>query len=701
MADRLAIISKAVFEVDSKGAAVGQVLPLDKYVSTNKALEPLRAGGRLFLVTVRPPDERLWLVAVLESPRHDGKAWVAKRNVRPIADVSHLRGSIRFTSNSGISATKGAMGMSLQTPRELTPADVGLLGGASSDAAPSKTVEPKAPAEKPAKEASVPPSKMVASKAPAEKPAKNRADVAAMLKTERWADALEALLKRWQDDRAPELAGLIEAVSSKLPTPKSWRLSAADAASTNLVAFLSTLTDGKFADSLQRIQQLEKLPADPRVASALTRLIVTPPFTAQSSREFWSSLYEQLGDRHADPRTLATVRPLVADYLSTFGATKMGEAMQRRAGALVATLTGRFPSTPAADVASLVALVPAEQAPAPKKTSKGGKTLEDLLAAVYENPDDDGVREVYADALLEQGDPRGEFIVLQFRRHRGETLTPAELKQEAALQKKHAKAWLGPLYDVLHTTHLEFRRGFLYGAQIRPVAKALPAARNHPAWSTLRELNMSTGGTNERGASLVIQPNARHVRVMTDVVYHVLDELAASTMDRVLEVLEIGWLPLGRQAEQGNPVPERAWAATLTGKAFPKLRELHLGYEAMYDPEALSGLWSSPLVRQLEAVRCSVYGLDKPDALKLLSRASKKLRVELDFGPVVLATNGDGGLAVSAKESRREVDQEWPRIVAALDPAIWKTVTVAPGALGDAQLSALAKRLPKATITAG
>ncbi len=698
MADLLAIISKAVFEVDSKGAALGQVLPLDKYVSTNKALEPLRAGGRLFLVTVRPPDERLWLVAVLESPKHDGTAWVAKRNVRPIADVSHLRGSIRFTSNSGISATKGAMGMSLQTPRELTAQDVGLLlGSASADAAPSTTVEPKAPAEK---NGAVPASKAVASKAPAEKPAKKGADVAALLKAERWADALEVLLRLWQDDRAPELADLIERLSSRLPAPKSWRLSSADAASTNLVAFLGTLTDGKFADSLQRIQELEKLRADPRVASALTRLIVTPPFTAQSSREFWSSLYEQLGDRHADPRTLATVRPLVSEYLSTFGATKMGEAMQRRAGALVATLTERFPSPPAADVAALLALVPAEKAAAPKKTTLGGKTLEDLLAAVYENPDDDGVREVYADALLELGDSRGEFIVLQFRRHRGETLTPAELKQEAALQKKHVKEWLGPLYDVLYTTHLEFRRGFLHAAQIRPVAKALPAARNHPAWSTLRELNMSTGGTNERGASLVIQPNARHVRVMTAVTFQVLDELAASTdVDRALEVLGISWLPLGRDADE-DPVPSRAWAATLTGKAFPKLRELHLGREAVGNPEAVSGLWSSPLGRRLELVRLSAWSLDKADALQFLSHASKRLRVELDFDPLMLGSNGNGTLIVSAEEPLGGDDQAWTRIVAALDPATWKTVTITGGALTASQRSALEKRLPKATITA-
>lgn len=697
MADLLAIISKAVFEVDSRGAAVGQVLPLDRYVSTNKALEPLRAGGRLFLVTVRPPDERLWLVAVLESPKHDGKAWVAKRNARPIADVSHLRGSIRFASNTGISATKGAMGMSLQTPRELTAQDVGLLlGAASPEAAPVKTVEPKAPTEKPAKKDAVPPSKTVASKAPAPKPVKNGADVAGSLKAGRWADALEALLRRWQEERAPELADLIERVSSKLPTPKSWRLSPTDAASTNLVAFLGTLTEGKFADSLQRIQQLEKLPPDPRVAAALTRLIVTPPFTAQSSRAFWSSLYEQLGDRHADPRTLATIRPLVADYLSTFGKTKMGEAMQRRAGALVTTLTQRFPSTPASDVAALLTLVPAEKAPEAKKTSKGGKTLEDLLAAVYENPDDDGVREVYADALLEAGDPRGEFIVLQFRRHRGDTLSAAELKHEAALQKKHVKEWLGPLYDVLHTTHLEFRRGFLHAAQIRPVAKALPAARNHPAWATLRELNMSTGGTNERGASLVIQPNARHVRVMTDVVYHVLDELAASTeVDRALEVLEISWLPLGH-----DPVADRAWAMTLTGKAFPKLRSLRLGYEAVDDLGPLSGLWTSPLVRQLEVVRLEAQRVAERESLAVLSsQASKRLRVELDFGPLVLASNGSGRLDLRAESSRTGVDQVWPLVVAALDPGTWKTVTVASGALTDEQRSLLEKRLAKATIT--
>ncbi len=705
MSDLLAIVSKAVFEADNRNASVGQVLAIDRYVSTNKALEPLRGGGRLFLVTVRPPDEQLWLVAVLESPKHDGKAWVAKANTRPIANISSLRGSIRFTSDTGISATKGALGMSLQTPRQLTDEDVAMMLGSAPAPASAKKMAaaPVAPkkAAPPKKEAA--PSK-AAPPSPTPPPPPKKAsgdDGSKQLSSGKWANALEPLLARWKDERAPELAELIERVSSQLAPPKSWQLERADAAKFDLVAFLSTLTDGKFADSLSRIQKLEKLGPDPRVAAALTRLIVTPPFTAQSSREFWSSLYEQLSDRHADPRTLDALKPLAKDYQATFGRTKMGEAMERRVQALVKTLSERFATVPHADVTKQLALLPAAKAAPTGPKTKSGQSLEELLAAVYERPDDDGVREVYADALLEVGDPRGEFMTLQLRRARGETLTPTEVKQEAALQKKHVKEWLGPLYDVLYTTHLEFRRGFLYAAQIRPVGKAIPAARNHPAWSTVRELNMSTGGTNERGASLILQPNARRIRVLTNIVYLVLDELAASPGDgRELEVLDLSWLPIG-EGGGGDyaEVSQRAWKATLTGKAFPKLRELRFGYEASGNLEALEALWTSPLVKRLERVQffSQTYGASKRFALAA-NRCSKQLTVQLDFGPFLCVVTPGGRLEVQALESRRPADKTWDELVVQLDPAVWKHVTVAAGVLTEPQLAALRKRLPKADV---
>jgi hypothetical protein len=145
VADILAIVSKAVFERDARvggeALALGQVWSVDRYASSHKALEPLRDGGRVFLVTVRPPDEKLWLVGVIESPKHDGSAWVAPSANRVAAvDISALRKTIVFESGKGMSQEKGALGMSLQTPRALAADDVTqLLAAAGVSAAPPVT----------------------------------------------------------------------------------------------------------------------------------------------------------------------------------------------------------------------------------------------------------------------------------------------------------------------------------------------------------------------------------------------------------------------------------------------------------------------------------------------------------------------------------------------------------------------------------
>jgi hypothetical protein len=135
MPDVLAIVSKAIFERDArvggKVAGVGDVVPMDRYVSKNKGLSPVAEGGALFLVTVRPPDESLWLVAILEAPKFDGEQWVSAPNTAAIADIGALKSQITFANGSGISAKKGALGMSLQTPRVLSDADVALLRAAA------------------------------------------------------------------------------------------------------------------------------------------------------------------------------------------------------------------------------------------------------------------------------------------------------------------------------------------------------------------------------------------------------------------------------------------------------------------------------------------------------------------------------------------------------------------------------------------
>ncbi|MDI1450183.1 hypothetical protein [Polyangium sp. 6x1] len=148
MPDVLAIVSKAVFEKEAGGRKPGKVWPIDTYHSQSKALAPLASGGRLFLVTVRPPADTLWLVAVLENPQNNGKGWRSGRNRVPIHDISSLVPRIQFANGKGITASPGTLGMSLQTPRLLDAPSAALLFGAawSSGVAPAVNVTKHDPA---------------------------------------------------------------------------------------------------------------------------------------------------------------------------------------------------------------------------------------------------------------------------------------------------------------------------------------------------------------------------------------------------------------------------------------------------------------------------------------------------------------------------------------------------------------------------
>ena len=124
----LAIVSKALFDkMVAKDVQLGTVVTTDRYTSSHKAFEGLGDKDAIFLVTVRPPDEKLWLVGILEAPKRKQTAWVAAANTAPLCDVTSAIGKLAFESGAGLKAKKGALGMSLQTPRVLAPADVKLL----------------------------------------------------------------------------------------------------------------------------------------------------------------------------------------------------------------------------------------------------------------------------------------------------------------------------------------------------------------------------------------------------------------------------------------------------------------------------------------------------------------------------------------------------------------------------------------------
>jgi uncharacterized protein (TIGR02996 family) len=98
---------------------------------------------------------------------------------------------------------------------------------------------------------------------------------------------------------------------------------------------------------------------------------------------------------------------------------------------------------------------------------------ESLERALVENPEDLAAHSAYADYLMEQSDPRGEFIQVQLaledaRRSPSER---AELeRREKDLLKQNGRRWLGDLGRFLHGRkwsgpdkpyHYQFRRGWL------------------------------------------------------------------------------------------------------------------------------------------------------------------------------------------------------------------------------------------------
>jgi hypothetical protein len=150
VASVFAVVSKKVFEsearIGGKVIGLGAIWATSKYKSTQPALKPLASGGHLFLVTVRPPSEALWLIAVLRDVKGVKDGWEAKANTTPVIDITSLKSKIHFASGSGITAAKGKLGMSLQMPRELAAADIAVLLAAAGGAVPAAAPASSAPA---------------------------------------------------------------------------------------------------------------------------------------------------------------------------------------------------------------------------------------------------------------------------------------------------------------------------------------------------------------------------------------------------------------------------------------------------------------------------------------------------------------------------------------------------------------------------
>ncbi|MFO0599855.1 MAG: TIGR02996 domain-containing protein [Myxococcaceae bacterium] len=385
---------------------------------------------------------------------------------------------------------------------------------------------------------------------------------------------------------------------------------------------------GKSALAVERIHVLAKR-NDPRLITALVRMLEAPPWRANSAMPFFRATCEVLG-ACPDRQVRADLLDLASRYAgiveTTVGAT-IAALLKRTANGLDEVKPGPLPAAHQRLLEELESeFAPELQSQRRATSAKSSHAQSDdaLLAAIYERPDDDGPRTVFADTLTERGDVRGEFISLQLARARGD-VTAERIARERVLAgdlKQRARFCL-PLSqggDCLPW------RGFAHDVKVH--ARSAKTVVGLPAWRTV-EVVRDVGVVTQKVAHALLFHE--HLRDLKEV-----HGLSADLIDSFPD----GPLPWVGASFQGMPRVDQQRRFTGLKRA-----ELFLSHGVEFDPAtSLGGLG------ELEAL---TFGTDFRPPFDLLAALPKVTELSLHH------TRGEtaaGYLASATRLRRLELD---------------------------------------------
>lgn len=570
----LAIISKAVFEKDhGRGVSLGAVLPLAAYHSKNPSLESLTEGGDLHLVTVR--EGALWLVAVLRRPRFDGAAWVAARNVVPIADVTDALPRLRFANGKGIDVPPEKLGMALQTPRALTDADVAVLeaarAGRKASRAPAPAPAPKKPAA-PAKAATKPPATAADS---------SRIDRIIAGRMEQAIGAIRELTAGAGPSVADEILPWVDL--------DKWRSTEATSFWVYTYFLLMRFGEAKHVKALRRpsphksfsqmhewLKRNRKLTADVielRAAMKPRTQTWTDEPIPKSRAQVMAHIAKRLGDPRWKPGKALVALAAKPSFslhgeegLHVFAALLLhGEPEE------LAALKGLAKQEPI-----FAQILAAHGRSGASPAGAGPDRGESLRRAVLEDPASDDLRAVYADWLMEEGDPRGEMIAAQLAGK------PTKIDDKSALawagEVRAKLRWRAPFANEKPFHVPRYARGFLSGAAVDSLDGQTAASAD---WATLEVLDVHGKNIDRIGdydlRSLVV-----------------LGGLSEKNLEAVLGRPELVERLVGIGVQVDRHDRGEVWDRLAS---FPNLRFLAVGRGG-----ALASLLAHPLMKRLEVL---------------------------------------------------------------------------------------------------
>jgi uncharacterized protein (TIGR02996 family) len=295
----------------------------------------------------------------------------------------------------------------------------------------------------------------------------------------------------------------------------------------------------------------------------------------------------------------------------------------------------------------------------------------DLQAAITANPDDDSPRLVFADWLLERGDPRGELISLQCA---SEQLDPADPQRQALeasanrLLDRYGTTWTEPIRDRLGGHSVRWRRGMIEHVTV----KAAPLLERPELLLELCPLVRSVG--------------------------------IEAVGDRLPRVLEIPWIERLRALDLSNGYLEDEAASLLASSdRLAGLESLELGSNAIADDGA-AALSESAFLGRLVYLGLETNRIEDDGAVAIAeNRALTSLR-ELDLSEVNLGSmwagndiGPEGGAALAGLSLTRlflsgnTVGNETLEALAAVETAVkMKELRLARAGATDGGLRAIA-----------
>ncbi|MEO8704424.1 MAG: hypothetical protein ABI867_30505 [Kofleriaceae bacterium] len=342
----------------------------------------------------------------------------------------------------------------------------------------------------------------------------------------RLPEALAGLLEAWREVPATTLALAIDHVSKRIvgdsATPKRrWRAMAKRRRPEDLGRLLASWRDVPGAEVAVRAELLRAWPADPRRDAVVAAALHEAPY--RTTPKFWTQLCE-LARTIRDPGQVDRLRDVSVAY-RRFGAPsaqRLAERVFVIINPLIESLEDLvIPPTGERGKAALARLTPPPPAPLRSRA-------DDLRARVFEQPMDYGLRAIYADALIEAGDPLGELIVLGLTA-REHPPSADQRARQAALTKQLTKQMLGPLDKVVFRSELAFDCGFVSRCTINSDAPQLSDLVRNPWWSTIVELYGP--------ASVFLDPGLRSLRRLRTQTDGDLELLVASKDRPALEAL--------------------------------------------------------------------------------------------------------------------------------------------------------------------